>query len=299
MVALRKILYDDPIIGASILILLFYCFFIFSMLVYYYTSYFVGVLVENISFLFLFLIRFFITFSLIGFYCLFVVPIGFHLPNGKQTIREYLISIKLKKNDQIRRYIIVGLVCGIIYGYFYFIGFLIFSEKFPFLDLIIIFGIPQDISELGILLYLSVLTWAIWEEILFRGVILNILLKNYSTKNAIFIDGVIFGLYHLFNLLGGVDLFFILMQVTSATFGGLIYAYMYIKTENLVPCMICHYLHNVLLSIMEQWFSNALLHSAATFIIVPKVFGGIISPIVNYFVINIFIKKKRFDKILA
>ncbi|MCG3260756.1 MAG: CPBP family intramembrane metalloprotease, partial [Candidatus Heimdallarchaeota archaeon] len=94
----------------------------------------------------------------------------------------------------------------------------------------------------------------IWEEVAFRGVIFALLLKKYSQKKTIIINGVMFGLFHLINL---VSLFFMfgyeteiilrlvystLFQVIYTTAIGILLAYLYSKTKSLISVIIIHYL---------------------------------------------------------
>ena len=83
-------------------------------------------------------------------------------------------------------------------------------------DLNILIGLPEESSGSGIFLFFSMLIWGIWEEVLFRGVILTMLLKNYGNSKAIIINSMVFGLYHCFNFLGGADPILIIIQIISS-----------------------------------------------------------------------------------
>lgn len=89
-------------------------------------------------------------------------------------------------------------------------------------------------SALGIILFilhLSILP-AIFEELLFRGVMLKILNK-YGNAASIIITSVCFGLIHQ-NITQGVFAFFM----------GLILSFITLKTKSIVPAMLIHFLNN-------------------------------------------------------
>ncbi len=71
------------------------------------------------------------------------------------------------------------------------------------------------------------------EEFLCRGVILTGFLKNYSVNKAIIVSALLFGFMHLNP-----------WQFTGAFFFGLIFAWFYIKTKSLWPCLIGHAIAN-------------------------------------------------------
>lgn len=78
--------------------------------------------------------------------------------------------------------------------------------------------------------------WApIREEILFRGIIADGLLKRYKRSYAIIISAIIFGISHM-NMLQAINAFLI----------GIILAIIYCKTRSLILCMIAHAINNLI-----------------------------------------------------
>lgn len=73
------------------------------------------------------------------------------------------------------------------------------------------------------------------EEVLFRGVILTGLLRNYRPWVAIGQSALLFGLFH-FNPI----------QIVSAGIMGLLLGWMYYRTRSLLLCIIIHALNNLL-----------------------------------------------------
>ena len=172
------------------------------------------------------------------------------------------------------------------------------AETFPSFDFGILIELPEESTGSGVFIFVSMLTWGIWEEFIFRGVILTMLLKKYAISKAIIINGIIFGLYHCFNLLGGADPVMIIIQIISSMLGGFLYAYMFFRAENLIPSMVCHYLHNVLFSIIEQWFSNVLIPQSILVALVTRFFGGLISVIIGIFILKIGFQEKKSQTII-
>jgi membrane protease YdiL (CAAX protease family) len=104
----------------------------------------------------------------------------------------------------------------------------------------------------------STLKPGIWEEVAFRGIILVLLLKKYSKKASIIVNGILFGLFHAVNILVGIlnalifeiepepslNGFLIIesFRILYTTFFGIFLAYLFIKTNSLIPCILTHYL---------------------------------------------------------
>ncbi|EYE87316.1 hypothetical protein Q428_14000 [Fervidicella metallireducens AeB] len=80
-----------------------------------------------------------------------------------------------------------------------------------------------------------VLIAPIVEEILFRGIILQGLLKNYSVNKSIIITGVLFGLFH-----GNI------VQSPTVILLGIVLGIMYVKTGSLSMCILGHIVNNLL-----------------------------------------------------
>lgn len=73
----------------------------------------------------------------------------------------------------------------------------------------------------------------VFEEILFRGAITKILLKQYSPAKAIVISALLFGFIH-----GNP------VQIIGAGCIGLLLGWIYYKTASLIPCIMIHVINN-------------------------------------------------------
>lgn len=83
------------------------------------------------------------------------------------------------------------------------------------------------------------------EEVIVRGVVLNLLLDRFSdTKKgvlgAVLISSLIFGCAHIPNVLAGVPLSSALIQSLQATLLGVLFAAIYLRSGNLWICIIAH-----------------------------------------------------------
>ncbi len=98
----------------------------------------------------------------------------------------------------------------------------------------------------GYPLSVSILFVPIYEEIIFRGFILIGLTKFYSTRTAVVISCLLFGLWHLKNIfwLSGSELAY--QMAYAACFFGPIAAYLTLKTKTIWTAIIFHYLNNIL-----------------------------------------------------
>lgn len=73
----------------------------------------------------------------------------------------------------------------------------------------------------------------VFEELLFRGIVLNGFLKLFNPWKAILLSALFFGLFHLNP-----------WQFGSAFIIGIIIGYIYWKTGSLLPCLYSHWLNN-------------------------------------------------------
>lgn len=88
-------------------------------------------------------------------------------------------------------------------------------------------------------LYSSVFTLvvvaAVTEEFLFRGLILRGFLQNYSVRKAIIVSALLFGVFHVLP-----------WQIFAAFVFGALFAWWFVKTRSLLPCLFGHALNNAL-----------------------------------------------------
>ena len=90
------------------------------------------------------------------------------------------------------------------------------------------------------------------EEILFRGLLFHAIERTSSTKRAIIITGVTFGLGHVVNLLRGYDTVALLSQMVVAVAIGLLLALLVAKTRSILAGAIFHVMFNFSGTITNQ-----------------------------------------------
>ncbi|MHA2425588.1 MAG: CPBP family intramembrane glutamic endopeptidase [Candidatus Thorarchaeota archaeon] len=168
-----------------------------------------------------------------GILLLLVVPLLLKIPNGERSYTEFLGDIKLTRYKPFVRNLIITVVStllllsglfltGMLYGnYTVDLGFLLLPE-----NAVYVFG---------------AINAGVWEEIMWRGIILTLFLKRYSVRTSITLNTVLFALSHLQNLLVGRPLVEMLGQLIFVLIATPFIAYVFIKTESLIPGIIIHY----------------------------------------------------------
>jgi membrane protease YdiL (CAAX protease family) len=102
----------------------------------------------------------------------------------------------------------------------------------------------RSLSQKDIYTFLMVcICGPIFEELLFRGVVLNGFLKLFNPWKAIILSSVFFGLFHLNP-----------WQFVPAFLIGMLIGYVYWKSASLLPCIFIHWINNT-----AYWLLNALM----------------------------------------
>lgn len=110
------------------------------------------------------------------------------------------------------------------------------------------YGVTLNYGPIETLLYiLSMLCVGLLEEAIFRGLLFEAMRKD-STKAAIIVSSVTFGIGHIINLINGsgAELLPNLLQVVYATAAGFMFVMMYYRSKSLVVCIAAHGLFNAI-----------------------------------------------------
>lgn len=97
-----------------------------------------------------------------------------------------------------------------------------------------------------ILYFILFLSVGLVEEILLRGIVLNVLLQKWGTSHrgvyrAVFVSSLIFGMLHILNLLTGrYELLPTLTQIGFAFFFGVFFGACFIRTKAIWPLIVMH-----------------------------------------------------------
>jgi membrane protease YdiL (CAAX protease family) len=184
-----------------------------------------------------------------------LVPFVLRLPKGKRTFRQYLDDIGLSRVHPFIRLVLLGLSCYIILALSQVAASVIYrlSEGLSINGAFIrqVFDPSRDLPPGSPSLLISFPS--IFEEMVFRGIILTVFLGMYSERKSIIFSSAAFGLWHALNLLNGSDLVWTMGQVVWASIMGLFYGYAFVRTRSLLPPMIVHYLSNVFISTLAGY----------------------------------------------
>jgi len=243
-------------------------------------------IILTLSFLEVMFLEFALSFGLYALLLLVVVPRGLKLPR-KESFKAFSRTIGLSTVKPLWRNIFLGVISIVIFG----LSLILVGNLFGtwFLDWSILFGNPS-IRGFGWFLFILMLIPGIWEEVAFRGVILNLQLKKYSNRTSIILNGVLFGLFHLTSLILGADLFLTLMQAIYTSLAGIAFAYIYVRTKSLLPTILAHYLLDSVgqLFLVPFFISNPTYLNTALFLI----FGlGVIPMVLLIGLTKLIVKK--------
>lgn len=106
------------------------------------------------------------------------------------------------------------------------------------------FKISYSVSYI-IIYILSMLLVGFIEEVIFRGFLFNAIRED-NIKEAIIISSITFGIGHIVNLINGADFISTLLQVFYAISIGYLFVTIFIKSNSIIPCIICHGILNAL-----------------------------------------------------
>lgn len=151
------------------------------------------------------------------------------------------------------------------------LGSVIGSGVNKFLE--VAFGIKPDLSmdallqqsSLWIVFIVTVILAPIFEELIFRKLLLDRLVK-YGELPAVIASGLLFGFYH-----GNFS------QLFYAIFIGLIFAYIYVKTGKIRYCIVLHMAMNFIGSVLPTYIfrlNNDLLLSFYGFLLIAAIIAG-------------------------
>ena len=108
------------------------------------------------------------------------------------------------------------------------------------------YGAAMNLSPLETVLYiLSMFCVGFLEEMIFRGLLFQAMVKN-GVRAAIIVSSVTFGIGHIVNLINGsgAELLPNLLQVVYAIAIGFAFVMIYCKTKSLMSCILTHSIFN-------------------------------------------------------
>jgi len=207
-----------------------------------------------------------------------VAPFVLGLPEKEQSFGDYLSEIRLTKMKPLLGLILLGLSCYLLLAFSQAAGVLVFRlrQGLPIDGSFIrrSFVVANELPPRSSSWLISIPS--IFEEIIWRGVVLAAFLRVYRKPKAILFTAITFGIWHFLEILNGRALIYVFGAVIWAAILGLFFAYITLKTSSLLPAMIVHYLGNLFVSAINAYIqANAPITSVAiygvifTFGIVP------------------------------
>lgn len=143
----------------------------------------------------------------------------------------------------------------------------------------------------------------LFEELIFRGVLLYIFIKRFGAGKAILVSAILFGVYHWFSygLFGNIPQMIFIFIITGAM--GLVCAYGYAKSFSLYIPFAIHFGWNFTTSVIfsdsvigKQLFiqtSNIKSNSLSPFIY----YSILLLPMISVLLISYFLIKKKQSKV--
>ena len=206
-----------------------------------------------------------LTKSLFGFFIgilvfMIIVPYFLGLPNGKTTLKDYLHTIGIRKPQSISKVLLVSLPCiAILFISWLMASFVYNVYHLHWVESFFISKLSNPSKALppqNLAMITSIVV--IFEEVVFRGIFLTMLLKKYSERKSIILSALAFGLLHSLNFLNGPLteelLISVLNQILYTSIHGLFYGYLFVKIDcNLIPLMIIHYIGDSFISFF--WYT--------------------------------------------
>jgi membrane protease YdiL (CAAX protease family) len=200
-----------------------------------------------------------------------VAPFVLGFPGKGHTFGDYLSEIRLTKMRPLLGLILMGLSCYLILALSQAAGVLVYR---------LTQGLPVDGSFIRSSFVLAnelpprSTSWlmslpSIFEEVVWRGVILAAFLRVYDQRKAILFCALSFGLWHILSILNGRPLVWTAGQIVYAAILGLFYGTITLKTASLLPAMMVHYLGNLFVSAINGYVqTNASVLAVAVYGIV-------------------------------
>ena len=184
-------------------------------------------------------VQIFLTFALLTLLIFVIVPNVYKLPQDYDSFRNYLRGIRLTLSRPYAWILLFTLTSYAIFVLCQLAGSFLCGQY--------TFDITRILPPNSY--YLLNVNPALFEEIMFRGIIFTILLAVISQRRSLILSLVLFGLVHFANLLHGVTantLLYTSAQVLWACGMGFFWSYLVLKTGSIIPSIILHYLSNAL-----------------------------------------------------
>ncbi|MCM1506642.1 MAG: CPBP family intramembrane metalloprotease [Ruminococcus flavefaciens] len=137
-------------------------------------------------------------------------------------------------------------------------------------------GVQMKYSVLESVLHVvSMIGVGFLEEIIFRGFLFKAICKS-NVKRAVIISSVTFGIGHIVNLLNGADTFSTICQICYAIAIGFLFTIIFLRSRNLIPCIITHQAVNSLSAFAGERSDNFEMILSVVLIVVSFAYSTFI-----------------------
>ena len=171
-----------------------------------------------------------------------IVLFLFYISKEDISFKNYFIdNVRVTRGVSLNISIIIGIISSLIY---FLLCVIVASALGAFkLDFDVIFKNPSITTGVGWFIFLYAIIPGVWEEITFRGVILNSLKTKYSENLSIVVSSILFGIFHIITSIivnepGSMIIFYFIMS----TLFGLTWGYMVVKCESVLSSILAHYI---------------------------------------------------------
>jgi len=163
------------------------------------------------------------------------------------------------------------------------------------------FAIP-NIPSLLITVLHPLIGTGLFEEVLFRGLVLKLLLGAFGdSKNgiikAVIISSLLFGIVHIGNAIAGAGLLPTIFNIMGAALVGVFYAALYIRTKNLLVVIILHAITNLSHQIFNVIVSRDVFVELMAIQTESSALLGVAGPIVCVIAGIVLLRKVKPDEI--
>ena len=168
-----------------------------------------------------------------------IIPLILYFSINKKILKVYVkADIRFIQDVSISRTSLMGIISALLF-------FIICIVMALFLgvlnlDFSLILSYPTE-GSVGWFIFIYAVIPALWEEMTFRGVILNAVMEKYNEKIAILVSSLLFGLFHFTNLLFE-PLELVFFYFIMSTLYGIAWGYLVVKCGTVIPSIIAHYL---------------------------------------------------------
>ena len=143
----------------------------------------------------------------------------------------------------------------------------------------------------------------LFEEVLFRGLILKLLLVAFGDSKkgiikAVIISSILFGMVHIGNVIAGAGLLPTIFNIIGAVLVGVFYAALYIRTKNLWVVIILHAITNLSHQIFNAIVSRDVFVELIAMQTKSSALLGVAGPIVCVIAGIVLLRKVKPDEII-